>query len=98
MSLTRFEQLRRFLHFVDNADQKAKGEDGFYPLFKVRKLLDIFRAQCLLVPPEEKQCVDEQMIPFKGRSNIKQYLPKKPTKWGFKAITRTSSSGIINLH
>lgn len=36
------------------------------------------------------------MIPFKGRNFLKQYLPKKPTKWGFKVITRTSSSGIVH--
>ena len=29
--------------------------------------------------------VDEAMIPFKGRSYLKQYLPKKPVKWGIKA-------------
>jgi len=28
--------------------------------------------------------LDEGMIPFKGRSFLKQYLPMKPIKWGFK--------------
>lgn len=28
--------------------------------------------------------IDEPMIKFKGRSSIKQYLPKKPTKRGYK--------------
>ena len=28
--------------------------------------------------------VDEAMIPFKGRSTLKQYLPQKPVKRGIK--------------
>jgi len=34
--------------------------------------------------PEEKHSVDEQMIPFKGRSSMKQYMKSKPHKWGYK--------------
>jgi hypothetical protein len=29
--------------------------------------------------------VEEAMIGFKGRFFLKQYLPRKPTKWGIKA-------------
>jgi hypothetical protein len=36
------------------------------------------------------------MIKFKGRSHLKQYLPKKPCKWGYKIIARCGVSGIIN--
>jgi hypothetical protein len=32
-------------------------------------------------------CIDEQMIPFKGSLNIKQYIKNQPTKWGIKAST-----------
>ena len=28
--------------------------------------------------------VDEAMIPFKGRSSLKQYMPKKPVRRGIK--------------
>ena len=35
------------------------------------------------------------MIPFKGRSNLRQYLPKKPTKWGIKVSTRAGVSGFV---
>ncbi|KAK3782054.1 hypothetical protein RRG08_024554 [Elysia crispata] len=33
---------------------------------------------------EEHSAVDEVMVPFKGRSNVKQFTRNKPHKWGFK--------------
>ena len=32
------------------------------------------------------------MIAFKGRLYFKQYLPKKPTKWGLKAFVLAESA------
>uniref|UniRef100_A0AAZ1Y4A3 PiggyBac transposable element-derived protein domain-containing protein n=1 Tax=Oreochromis aureus TaxID=47969 RepID=A0AAZ1Y4A3_OREAU len=29
-------------------------------------------------------CVDEQLVPFRGRCNFKQYIPTKPAKYGLK--------------
>ena len=34
--------------------------------------------------PHCQLSIDEAMIPFKGRSTMKQYLPLKPVKRGFK--------------
>ncbi|XP_064614523.1 piggyBac transposable element-derived protein 3-like [Liolophura sinensis] len=36
------------------------------------------------------------MIPFKGRSLLRQYLPKKPKKWGFKLWGRCDASGFLH--
>jgi len=33
--------------------------------------------------PKQDITIDESMIPFKGRSKMKFYLPNKPIKWGF---------------
>lgn len=43
------------------------------------------KANCsrVLNPPQQLS-VDEAMIPFKGRSSLKQYMPKKPVKRGLK--------------
>ena len=38
--------------------------------------------------PEEVHYIDEQIIPTKGHSSIKQYLPNKPNKWGIKVWAR----------
>ena len=37
-----------------------------------------------VVIPETHVAVDEQVVPFKGASSLKRYLPKKPKKWGYK--------------
>ena len=34
----------------------------------------------------EPVSIDESMIGFKGKHKMKQYLPQKPTKWGFKVF------------
>ncbi|XP_047543240.1 piggyBac transposable element-derived protein 4-like [Vanessa atalanta] len=38
-----------------------------------------------------KQAIDECMVKFKGRSTLKQYMPKKPIKRGFKIWARCDS-------
>jgi len=65
------------------------------PLFKVRPVLDKVGANCLKVEPDEKHAVTEQMIPFKGRYGMKQYIKNKPHKWGIKVFTRADVFGIV---
>jgi hypothetical protein len=61
--------------------------------FKVRPLIETIRKQCMLKPVEENVSVDEQMIPFKGILSIRQYMPKKPSKWGIKVFVLAGVSG-----
>ena len=35
------------------------------------------------------------MVPFKGKSYLRQYLPSKPRKWGFKLWGRAGVSGFL---
>lgn len=95
MSRNRFDELNKYLHFNDNTKTVTNRDDENYDRFyKVRPLLNMLREACLKVEPEEKHSVDEQMIPFKGKNSLKQYLPKKPKKWGFKVLARCGVSGI----
>ena len=76
MSRKDFEDHGHFLPFNDNNNLTTNREDANYdPLFKVRPLLESLRKQCLLVAPEQRQSIDEQIIPFKGKSRVRQYLP-----------------------
>ena len=62
-------------------------------LAKIRLVLDIIRRTCLdNYNPHRENSVDEAMIKFKGRSTIKQYMPKKPIKRGIKAWVRADSN------
>lgn len=97
ISRNRFEKIKKFLHFCDNNYLTISQNNKFYDRFyKIRPVLNIIRNSCLKVEAEYNQCVDEQIIPFKGKSGLKRYIPSKPTKWGFKVYTRNGSSGIIH--
>ena len=87
MSFNNFSRVKRFLHFSDNMESSSDKLKKLRTL--VSKLRDCFRS----VPLEQNLSVDEQMIPFKGRHGLKQYLPKKPHKWGYKVFVLSGVSG-----
>jgi hypothetical protein len=79
LTLNGFEEIKRFLHFADNSAEVSTDRDR---LAKFRPLLDMLRSRFGTVPMEENLSIDEQIVPFKGRSGLKQYNPMKPHKWG----------------
>ncbi|XP_046986852.1 piggyBac transposable element-derived protein 3-like [Schistocerca americana] len=83
MSRTRFFQLLRYFHVVNNQDLPEANSNSD-KLFKIRPLLSALQSSLKTLPPEEYQAVDEQIIPFKGRSGLKQFVRNKPHKWGYK--------------
>ena len=64
-------------------------------VYKIRPVIDSVNHTCQSLEPEEHHSVDEQIIPEKCRSSIKQYMPRKPNKWGYEVFTRCGSSGVI---
>ena len=56
-------------------------------------MVELLRSRFLSVPLEENLSVDEQIIPFKRHHKLKQYLPKKPHKWGYKVYALSGISG-----
>ncbi|XP_023312460.1 piggyBac transposable element-derived protein 3-like, partial [Anoplophora glabripennis] len=91
MTLKRFQQIRRFLHFVNNEDVN---QDRY---FKIRPFLDIIRNNCLSMPQERRFSIDEMMIPYKGTmaGSRRQYIKNKPKKWGFKVFVRAGITGFV---
>ena len=88
----RFREITRYLHFVDNSQLPKKGEHNYDRLGKVRPIMKFCQEKFLSnFEPHCEQAVDEAMIPFQGRSSIKQYMPLKPTKRGFKVWVRGDS-------
>ncbi|CAF4020199.1 unnamed protein product [Rotaria sp. Silwood2] len=84
MSRDRFLELKKYLHVTDNSIQQNRTDANFDKAHKVRPLLNIVKENFRIIPKEEKLSVDEQIIPFKGRSIMKQHMPKKPNRWGYK--------------
>jgi len=47
---------------------------------------------CLQAEPELKISIDEQMIPYNGENSVRQNVPKRPKKLGFKAMAELEVS------
>jgi len=58
-------------------------------------VIDSLLEKCKQIPQEEHHSVDEQIIPTKSRTSLRQYLPNKPNKWGIKVWARCGISGIL---
>jgi hypothetical protein len=78
MTYNRFSKLRTHIHFVDNIND-VNESDRFW---KVRPLYNAIKKRCNELSLETNLSIDEQMIPFKGQINIKQYVKGKPCPWG----------------
>ena len=103
----RFFAIWRFMHFVNNdapsspagnsarsstANNGALSSSPLDRLWKVRPVIDSVCQACrTLYRPHREQAIDEAMVAFKGRSSMKQYLPMKPVKRGFKIWVRADS-------
>jgi hypothetical protein len=92
MSLKRYRSIKRFLHFCDNTN--VDKNDGYN---KITPIMDYVRKQCLTIEEERSFSIDEMIIPYKGKKagSRRQYMPKKPNKWGFKFFVRAGTSGMV---
>lgn len=94
MPLHRFGWLLSHLHLNDNNLVPPKSSPTYDKLYKVRPMLDILQRNFRInYKPSEKVAIDESMIKFKGRSSLKQYMPKKPVKRGYKVWTKCADTG-----
>lgn len=82
LSCNRFNDLKKYIHFNNNSRRVTNRDDPSYDqYYKVRPFLNILRDACLQLEPKEKVSIDEQMIPYKGKNSLRQYILKKPKKW-----------------
>ncbi|XP_063627513.1 piggyBac transposable element-derived protein 3-like [Cydia splendana] len=91
MSLKRYEQIRRYLHFADN---EMDDGDRYY---KIRPFLERVRLNCLKVEEENHFSIDEMMVPYKGTraGSRKQFVKNKPRRWGYKVFVRAGMTGLV---
>ena len=98
MARDRFLDIHKYLHFVDNEILVHPGEPHYDRLCKVRPILEMIEERFVLTYQPHQECaIDEAMVPYKGRSSLKQYMPKKPVRRGLKVWMRSdSTSGYIS--
>ena len=80
MSRNRFELLLKMLHFTNN-----ETADITKRLWKIQPILDELNENFKkYYNPQEFVCVNESMIPFRGRIIFRQYMKQKRHKYGRK--------------
>ena len=73
ISRNRILELHHYLHFVDNSTLSPPGSPEYDRLGKVRPVAEYLADQVAAVyEPGREISIDEAMIPFKGRSSLKQ--------------------------
>ena len=96
MSVKRFSFLLSHLHLNDITKEPERDEPGYDKLYKVAPFLSIlFEIFQYFYDPSMNQAIDESMMKFKGRSTMKQYMPMKPIKRGYKVWVRSDEYGYI---
>ncbi|XP_022093378.1 piggyBac transposable element-derived protein 4-like isoform X3 [Acanthaster planci] len=91
MSSTRFQDILTMLRFDNKATRaQRKSTDKFAP---IREIFEMFARACRRhFSPSESVTIDEQLIAFRGRCSFRQYMPKKPAKYGLKFWTSVDST------
>ena len=93
-SRDRFMQLLRFFR-VAAADENAPARN---PMPHVRALAEKLNALFAAnFKPSDHLTLDEAMAAYKGRSPIKQYIPSKPHKWGYKIWCLCSEDYLLHF-
>jgi Transposase IS4/DDE_Tnp_1-like zinc-ribbon len=93
-SRDRFKQLLRFFRVV--APDEAAADRN--PLPHVRSLAAKLNASFAAnYTPSQHLALDEAMVAYKGRSPIKQYIPSKPHKWGYKIWCLSSDDYLLHF-
>ena len=95
-SQNRFLQLLNFLRFDDKETRSARrSRDVFAPF---RDFWDAFTKNLSdHYIPGPFITIDEQLVPFRGRCSLIQYLPSKPDKYGIKILGAADAKNNFRL-
>ena len=96
MGVNRFAKIMQLLHYNDNNLIPDGNSESYNKCYKIQPFVDYIRQKFFeVVIPETYVAVDEQVVPFKGASSLKRYLPKKPKKWGYKLWALAGVAGYV---
>ena len=87
MSRDRWECIKSCLYLRDNND--PTNDDRLF------KIVDHLRKIFSSISMDQNLCVDKQMVSFKGRYSMKQFIRGKKKKWGFKIFVLDDVNGYI---
>lgn len=93
-SRDRFKQLRRYFRIVSAPVDAVPRNPIPHVRALAEKLNQSFAAH---FTPTQHLSLDEAMVAYKGRSPIKQYIPSKPHKWGYKIYCLASEDYLLHF-
>ena len=80
MPRNRFELLLRMIHFVNNENANVGDR-----LYKIKPIIDKLKENYgKYYDPPETVCIDESIVPFRGRVVFRQYMKHKRYRYGVK--------------
>jgi hypothetical protein len=79
MSRNRFQLLLKMWHFSNNENLSQDRLQKISPL--INMLIEKFQNN---VTPKEAVCIDETLVPFRGRLSFRQFIKNKRHKFGIK--------------
>ncbi|XP_055377144.1 piggyBac transposable element-derived protein 4-like [Condylostylus longicornis] len=85
------------MHLNNQVLEPKKTHPDYDKLYKVRPFIKtLSETFTKYYKPKKNISIDESMIRFKGRSCLRQYMPKKPIKWGYKIWVRADEQGYVD--
>ncbi|XP_036379604.1 uncharacterized protein LOC118774371 isoform X2 [Megalops cyprinoides] len=93
----RFQAISANLHLSDPEEDaemdKKKGTPDYDRLFRLRPLVDTLQTACQTwYQPHQQLSIDERMVPTKAKNGMKEYIKRKPKRWGFKLFVLADSA------
>ena len=93
MTMNRYEKLSQYLHCNCAAARLERGDPRYHPIAKVAPVVDMARQNFKIYYRHGRDIsIDEAMKGYKGRTELRMYMPGKPEKFGIKFWARCDGS------
>ncbi|XP_068243821.1 piggyBac transposable element-derived protein 3-like [Palaemon carinicauda] len=91
MAITWFQMVINYVHFTDNATAEENTQDKG---LKIRPLITVLQESLQkFVVFEENLSVDEMIVCYYGHNTLKQFMRRKPIRFGYKFWALCGVSG-----
>ena len=90
MRRNRYDKILQFLHLADNSKINS---DRYY---KVRPLFKAVNETLKQLPLLPNISIDKSTIKYYGKHSTKQFIRRKPIRFGFKLFSLASSTGYLH--
>lgn len=80
------------INLSSNFEANRNDSENIDELQKIKTIVNNLVKNFNRIPIGEHPRVDKEIIRFKGKCCLKQYVPRRPKKWGYKAFLLCDST------